>query len=114
MGKFNSIIFEKLVQCAFIALDSKTGAILAMIGGRSDYVDQYNRATQARRQPGSVFKPFIYLSALEIRNFPVSLFFKGMNPFPTNRYNVPDGLWNNSIVVSLITVNSKYSLPIKS
>ena len=36
---------ELLVQCAFIALDTKTGEILAMIGGRSDYPDEFNRAT---------------------------------------------------------------------
>ena len=36
-----------LVQCAFVAIDTKTGAILAMVGGRPDYNDQFNRATQA-------------------------------------------------------------------
>ena len=54
-----------LVQTAFVVIDPKTGAILAMIGGRPDYHDQYNRAVQARRQPGSVFKPFVYTTALE-------------------------------------------------
>ncbi|SVA65214.1 uncharacterized protein METZ01_LOCUS118068, partial [marine metagenome] len=60
-----------LVQCAFVALDLKTGAILAMVGGRPDYHDQYNRAVQAKRQPGSVFKPFVYTTALE-NNYPVT------------------------------------------
>ena len=54
-----------LVQTAFVAIDPKTGGVLAMIGGRPDYHDQYNRAVQARRQPGSVFKPFVYTTALE-------------------------------------------------
>ncbi len=54
-----------LVQTAFVAINPKTGGILAMIGGRPDYHDQYNRAVQARRQPGSVFKPFVYTTALE-------------------------------------------------
>ena len=54
-----------LVQCAFVALDPTTGGILAMIGGRPDYHDQFNRAVQAKRQPGSVFKPFVYTTALE-------------------------------------------------
>ena len=54
-----------LVQTAFVAIDPKTGGILAMIGGRPDYHDQYNRAVQAKRQPGSVFKPFVYTTALE-------------------------------------------------
>ena len=51
-------------QGALVALD-RDGAVLAMIGGR-DYVDSiYNRATQAQRQPGSAFKLFVYLTALE-------------------------------------------------
>ena len=56
-----------LVQGAAVILDVKTGKVLGMIGGRQEdeYRDHFNRATQARRQPGSVFKPFIYLTALE-------------------------------------------------
>ena len=60
-----------LVQTAFVAIDPQTGGILAMIGGRPDYHDQYNRAVQARRQPGSVFKPFVYTTALE-NGYPVT------------------------------------------
>ena len=52
-------------QAALIAVDPHTGDILAMVGGRSYNQSQYNRATQARRQPGSVFKPFVYLAAFE-------------------------------------------------
>jgi penicillin-binding protein 1B len=48
-----------------LAVDPKTGEILAMVGGRSYNQSQYNRATEARRQPGSVFKPFVYLAAFE-------------------------------------------------
>lgn len=54
-----------LVQCAFVALDPTNGAILAMVGGRPDYKDQFNRAIQAKRQPGSVFKPFVYTTAID-------------------------------------------------
>ena len=60
-----------LVQGAFVALDPTSGAILAMIGGRPDYHDQYNRATQAQRQPGSVFKPFVYVTAID-NGYPVA------------------------------------------
>ena len=60
-----------LVQTAFVAIDPHTGSVLAMIGGRPDYHDQYNRAVQARRQPGSVFKPFVYTTALE-NGYPVT------------------------------------------
>jgi penicillin-binding protein 1B len=52
-------------QAALVAVDPKTGEILAMVGGRSYNQSQYNRATAARRQPGSVFKPFVYLAAFD-------------------------------------------------
>jgi len=74
-----------LVQCAFVALDTKTGEILAMIGGRSDYLDQYNRSTQALRQPGSVFKPYIYTAAID-NNYPVT----------TQLLNQPVSLYRNN------------------
>ncbi|WP_215904984.1 penicillin-binding protein 1A [Rhodovibrio salinarum] len=53
------------VSGAIIALDPHTGRVLAMQGGFSFDSSQFNRATQAGRQPGSSFKPFVYLSALE-------------------------------------------------
>ncbi len=53
------------VQGAFVALDPLDGAIAALVGGYDYYVSKFNRATQARRQPGSAFKPFIYSAALE-------------------------------------------------
>jgi penicillin-binding protein 1B len=52
-------------EAALIAADPKTGEILAMVGGRSYNQSQLNRAITARRQPGSVFKPFVYLAAFE-------------------------------------------------
>jgi penicillin-binding protein 1B len=52
-------------QAALIAIDPRSGDILAMIGGRSYNTSQFNRAAAARRQPGSVFKPFVYLAAFE-------------------------------------------------
>jgi len=51
-------------QAALVAYDRR-GALVAMVGGRSYRDSQFNRATQARRQPGSAFKPFVYLAALE-------------------------------------------------
>ncbi len=53
------------IQASFIALDPKTGYIKAMIGGRDFSESEYNRAVQAKRQPGSAFKPFIYATALD-------------------------------------------------
>jgi penicillin-binding protein 1B len=52
-------------QAALIAIDPRSGEILAMVGGRSYNQSQFNRAIEARRQPGSTFKPFVYLAAFE-------------------------------------------------
>ena len=53
------------VQGALVSIDPTTGRVLAMSGGWSFEASQFNRATQAQRQPGSSFKPFVYLTALE-------------------------------------------------
>ncbi len=53
------------VDGAIVALDPHTGRVLAMVGGFDYARSQFNRATQAYRQPGSAFKPFVYLTALE-------------------------------------------------
>ena len=53
------------VEGALVALDPHTGRVLAMSGGFSYQSSEFNRASQAKRQPGSAFKPFVYLAALE-------------------------------------------------
>ncbi len=53
------------LQAALVAIDPRTGDILAMVGGRSYQRSQYNRATHAKRQPGSTFKPFVFLAAFD-------------------------------------------------
>ena len=52
-------------SAALVAMDPDTGAVLAMMGGYDFKVSNFNRAVQSQRQPGSVFKPFVYLAALE-------------------------------------------------
>jgi penicillin-binding protein 1B len=52
------------LNAALVAIRPKTGEIVAMVGGRDFYETQFNRATMAMRQPGSVFKPFVYAAAL--------------------------------------------------
>ncbi|CAN5585956.1 hypothetical protein BH23ACI1_BH23ACI1_31690 [soil metagenome] len=52
-------------QAALVAIDPRTGEVLALVGGRTYNQSQFNRATNARRQPGSVFKPFVFLAAFE-------------------------------------------------
>jgi len=74
------------LQAALIALEVKSGAILAMVGGREYMTSPYNRATLARRQPGSAFKPVVYALAVEngfsqnqlLLDSPVA--FKGLQP----------------------------------
>jgi penicillin-binding protein 1B len=61
-------------QVALVALDPHTGEVLAMIGGRDYAESQLNRATDARRQPGSTFKPFVYAAALETGLSPLAHF----------------------------------------
>ncbi len=60
------------LQGAGVFLDPDNGDVLAMVGGRNFERSKFNRATQAARQPGSAFKPFVYAAALE-RGYPVTL-----------------------------------------
>jgi penicillin-binding protein 1A len=59
-------------QGAVVVMDANTGAVRAMVGGRDDRESSYNRAVLARRQPGSAFKPFVWLAALEQGDTPDS------------------------------------------
>ena len=56
---------EPLVEGAFVSVSPKSGQIQALVGGFDYFRSKFNRVTQARRQPGSTFKPFIYSAALE-------------------------------------------------
>lgn len=56
---------EPPLQGAAVVLDVKTGHVLAMVGGRSYQLSQFNRAVQAHRSAGSLFKPFVYLAGFE-------------------------------------------------
>jgi penicillin-binding protein 1A len=61
------------VEGAFVAIDPHDGAIVAMSGGFDYQASKFNRVTQARRQPGSSFKPFVYSAALEAGFTPASI-----------------------------------------
>ncbi|HEX9584711.1 MAG TPA: penicillin-binding protein 1A [Gammaproteobacteria bacterium] len=61
------------VEGAFVSVDPNDGAILALSGGFDFYRSKFNRATQAERQPGSSFKPFIYSAAMEYGFTPASM-----------------------------------------
>ena len=74
------------VEAALVAIDLRTGQIKAFVGGSNFWKNQFNRATQALRQPGSAFKPFVFITAIEngmmsddiVRDSPVS--FAGAKP----------------------------------
>jgi penicillin-binding protein 1B len=59
---------EEPIQGALIVLEPRTGAVKAFVGGRDYRLSQFNRVTQAHRQPGSLFKPFVYLAAFARRD----------------------------------------------
>ncbi len=75
-------------QAALVALDPKTGNVLAMVGGRNYGESQLNRATDAQRQPGSTFKPFVYAAALEDGVSPVQTFTDAPHDFIYDRNKV--------------------------
>jgi penicillin-binding protein 1B len=64
---------KKQPQAALVALDPRNGHVLAMVGGGPYAESQLNRATDARRQPGSVFKPLVYAAAIEAGISPLSM-----------------------------------------
>jgi penicillin-binding protein 1A len=64
---------DEPLQAALVALDPSSGEVRALVGGRDFNQSPFNRATQARRQPGSAFKPFVYAAAIEAGYSPASL-----------------------------------------
>ena len=66
LKKYKEKAKTSTLNMAFVAVESKTGDILAMIGGADYEKSEYNRVTQSKRQPGSAFKPFIYQTALDM------------------------------------------------
>jgi penicillin-binding protein 1A len=76
------------LQAALVAMDPVTGHVRAMVGGRDFGASRFNRAVQARRQPGSAFKPFVYAAALEAGFTPSSVVDHLNDPIAT-----PEGDW---------------------
>ena len=70
-------------QASMMALDNSNGEVLAMVGGRDFAISQFNRATQAQRQVGSSFKPYVYTTAIEGGAKPSDIVVDGPTSFPT-------------------------------
>ena len=105
---------RNVAQGALVALGPE-GAIRAMVGGRSYARSQFNRAVQARRQPGSAFKPFVYLAALEaglepsdrVKDSPVSI--NGWKPRNFNNKYAGNVTLTRALAQSINTVAVKVS-----
>jgi penicillin-binding protein 1A len=70
-------------QASLMAMDNATGEVVAMVGGRDFGLSQFNRATQAERQAGSSFKPYVYTTAFEAGAKPSDIVVDGPTTFPT-------------------------------
>jgi penicillin-binding protein 1A len=70
-------------QASLMAVDNASGEVLAMVGGRDFSLSQFNRATQAQRQVGSSFKPYVYTTAVEAGAKPTDIIVDGPTTFPT-------------------------------
>lgn len=108
-------------QGALVALDPQTGRVLAMVGGRNYAESQLNRATDAKRQPGSVFKPFVYAAALEAGISPLTTFSDRPQTFeygnstytPANygkAYSMHDVLMREGLIRSLNVVTVELAM----
>lgn len=116
----NTLSFAQIpkAQAALVSLDANNGAIRALVGGLSFGQSNYNRAIQAKRQPGSSFKPFIYSAALDagytaatiVNDTPLEIFEPGMKAVwrPKNDNNtflgpirVREGLYRSRNLVSI-------------
>jgi len=73
------------LEGALVAIDPRTGEVLALVGGRDFHTSPFNRATQARRQPGSAFKPLLFAAAIEQGYTPSSLITDMDTPINTVR-----------------------------
>lgn len=86
-------------QGAVVAIDAETGAVRAMAGGRDYRSSPFNRATQARRQPGSAFKAFVYLAAIEAGASPDDLV--GDGPVSLGGWSPGNGNWRTRGEISI-------------
>lgn len=120
IGNGWTVVQEPLLQGALVSLDAKTGAVQALVGGYDYHSKTFNRATQAMRQPGSTFKPFVYSAALAkgmtastmINDAPISLPGKGANGSVWSPQN-SDGRYSGYITLRQALTASKNMVSIR-
>jgi len=91
-------------QAALVAMDPHNGDVLALIGGKNFRSSQFNRATQARRQPGSAFKPFVYGAALEEGYTPISFLQDVFRGYPDGKGEIWRPKNFNNIYLGTVTL----------
>ena len=100
-------------QGAVVVLDAATGAVRAMVGGRDWRGSPFNRATAARRQPGSVFKPFVWLAALEGGAHPDDLVLDGPLRIGAWEPRNFDGVFRGEITLEEALVHSSNTAAVR-
>jgi penicillin-binding protein 1A len=104
---------QPMIEGALVALDNRTGQVLAMVGGFSFARSKFNRATQARRQLGSTFKPFLYTAAIDRGLTPTSVLIDapvsfsagaGQPPYTPGNY---DGKYEGPVTLRRALENSR-------
>ncbi|MCA0988948.1 transglycosylase domain-containing protein [Guptibacillus algicola] len=103
----NSIEEESDIQAALVSMDPKTGAIKAMVGGRDYTESKFNRATMAKRTPGSTFKPLLYYAAMNngftpstlVRSEPTNFYYDG-DKKTYSPHNYGDAYANDEITIA--------------
>lgn len=90
LDRLNKVYKDRAVkpEAALVALDPHTGNVLAMVGGRNYGESQLNRAVDARRQPGSTFKPFVYAAAIEDGFSPMRMYEDAPREFTYDRKRI--------------------------
>ncbi len=107
------------IQGSAVLVENRTGAVLALVGGRDANESQFNRAIQARRQIGSVFKPFVYLAAFDKGLRPSTTISDGpiqrneIKGAPTWRPNNSDGKFGGMKPVSYGLIRSRNTMSVR-
>ena len=107
------------IQGSAVLIENRTGAVIALVGGRDANESQFNRAIQARRQIGSIFKPFVYLAAFDKGLLPTTPISDGpirqgeIKGAPTWRPNNSDGKFGGTNPVSYGLIRSRNTMSVR-